>query len=147
MSSLLSPLYRFWLILALFVTSGGWGWAAGPNVQILSPQNGARISQDQNLLLLSGKVASGRARSANVDIFLLTCLSALLIMRALISRTSWIFLLCIISPGIGSSRPQVSIFGAGINIGSGEAPRYNLRNSIFAAEIIASRRMLSQLDA
>jgi hypothetical protein len=82
----------------------------------------------------------------SIFFFLLTYLSALLIMRALISRTSWIFLLCIFHQEPESSRPQVSIFGAGVNIGSGEAPRYNLRDSIFAAEIIASRRMLSRLD-
>src|SRR5918992_618039 len=62
---------RRWLALALFVTSAQFGWAAGPRVQILAPQNGARISQDQNVILVSGKIASDRARSFDVDIFFL----------------------------------------------------------------------------
>jgi hypothetical protein len=138
---------RWWLVLSFIVTSAGWGWAE-PKVQILSPQNGARISQDQNLILLSGKVASETARSANVDLFFLIDVSLSTAHYAGVDFPDLVDLPPLyISPGVGSSRPQVSLSAAGFNIGSGAAPTYNLRNSIFAAEIIASRRMLAQLDA
>jgi hypothetical protein len=45
-------------------------------------------------------------------------------------------------------RPDVPVTGSSNNAGiSGDPPRFNLRNSIFAAEIVAARRILSQLDA
>ena len=51
-----------------------------------------------------------------------------------------------ISPG--RPRPRITVLGAGIDSGpTTEAPRFILRNSIFAAEIVASRRMLSHLDS
>jgi hypothetical protein len=100
------------------------------------------------LVLLSGKVASETARSVNVDIFFLIEASLSTAHYAGVDFPDLGDLPALyISPGAGGSRPQVSIFRADINIGSGEAPRYNLRNSIFAAETIAARRMLSQLDA
>src|SRR3970282_294136 len=43
---------------------------AEPRVQILSPADGSRITQDQNSIFVSGKVARETGRSANVDIFL-----------------------------------------------------------------------------
>jgi von Willebrand factor type A domain len=135
---------RRWLALALFVTFADSGWAAGPRVQILSPQNGARISQDQNIILLSGKVASDRARSLNVDIFFLIDVSLSTAHYAGVDFPDLAELPALyISRGEGSSRPEISLSSAG----SGAGPAYNLRNSIFAAEIIASRRLLSQLDA
>ena len=147
MRALLNHFCHCWLVLVLFVTSAGLGRAAGPKLEILSPQNGARISQDQNLILLSGKVASEAVRSVNVDIFFLIDVSLSTAHYAGVDFPDLGDLPALyISPGGGGSRPQVSIFGAGINSGSSEAPRYNLRNSIFAAEIIAARRMLSQLD-
>ena len=42
--------------------------AAEPKVQILSPKEGSSITQQQNSILISGKVASQAARSENVDI-------------------------------------------------------------------------------
>jgi hypothetical protein len=124
------------------------GWVAEPKVQILHPQNGVHISQEQNLMLLSGKVASEMARSADVDIFFVLDVSLSTAHYAGIDFPDLANLPGLyISPGVGSARPQVSTSGAGFNIASGDAPRFNLRNSIFAAEVIASQRMLSQLDA
>jgi von Willebrand factor type A domain len=134
---------RRWLALALFVTSAQFGWAAGPRVQILAPQNGARISQDQNVILVSGKIASDRARSFDVDIFFLIDVSLSTAHYAGVDFPDLSDLPPLyIAPGSDRSRPQISL----THTGSG-ALAYNLRNSIFAAEIIASRRMLSQLDA
>jgi hypothetical protein len=39
-------------------------------VPIRSPKDGSHITQEQDYLLVSGKVASEAARSPNVDIFL-----------------------------------------------------------------------------
>jgi hypothetical protein len=50
-----------------------------------------------------------------------------------------------ISRETGSLRPQVSVAHPTGN--SPAAAAYNLRNSIFAAEVAASRRLLAQLDA
>jgi hypothetical protein len=144
MRSISKQFCRRWLTLVLFVTYAEFGWAGGPKVQILSPHNGARISQDQNIILLSGKVASDRARSANVDIFFLIDISLSTAHHAGVDFPDLADLPALyISAGTGSSRPQISLS----HTGSGAAPIYNLRNSIFAAEIVASRRMLSQLDA
>ncbi|MGH7926724.1 MAG: VWA domain-containing protein [Candidatus Binatia bacterium] len=147
MRSSLDRLGRCWLFLALAVTFAGVGWTAEPKLQILSPQNGARISQDQNLLLLSGKVTSHTARSVNVDIVFLIDVSLSTAHYAGVDFPDLVDLPGLyLSPGSSGSRPQISVFGAGIDVGTGEAPSFNLRNSIFAAEVIASRRMLSQLD-
>src|SRR5215470_13722887 len=43
---------------------------AQPKVQILSPKDGAQISQDEKSIFVSGKVARETGRSASVDIFL-----------------------------------------------------------------------------
>lgn len=143
------PLMRIcpcWLIFALVATSAGLSWPAEPKVHILTPQNGARISHDQNTILLSGKVAGNTGRSAYVDIFFLIDVSLSTAHYAGVDFPDLVDL-----PGVyispGRPRPRITVLGGGINSGpTGEAPRFNLRNSIFAAEIVASRRMLSHLD-
>ena len=149
MKSPFAQFCRCWLVLALVGISVGSGWGTEPKVHILSPQNGARVAQDQNLILLSGKVASHKNRSANVDLFFLIDVSLSTAHYAGIDFPDLVDLPAVyISPGAAGLRPQVSVFGAGSNVGTaGDTPRFNLRNSIFAAEIIASRRLLSQLDA
>ena len=48
--------FLFWFPLSwLFLCPHG-SWAAEPSVQIQSPKNGSRIVQDQNSVLVSGKV-------------------------------------------------------------------------------------------
>jgi len=146
MKSFLERVGCLWLLLALFVIPGLSG-AAEPKLQILSPQNGARISQNQNVILLSGKVAGDAARSTNVDILFLIDVSLSTAHYAGVDFPDLADLPALyISPGESGTRPQISMSGGGINVGSGNAPSFNLRNSIFAAEIVASRRMLSRLD-
>ena len=58
-------LWFFWLV---FLFSSNGLWAAEPRVQILSPKDGSRITQEQNSVLISGKVATDLGRSPNVDI-------------------------------------------------------------------------------
>ena len=68
----MNQLIRF-LTLSLFsmilIAGSKLAWTAEPKVQVLSPKEGSRITQEQSTILVSGKVASQAARSANVDIF------------------------------------------------------------------------------
>jgi len=48
---------------------------AEPKVQILSPKDGSRITQDQKSIFVSGKVAREAGRSERVDIFLVIDIS------------------------------------------------------------------------
>lgn len=114
------------------------GTAAEPRVQILSPADGSRITQDQNSILVSGKVARETGRSANVDIFLVIDVSGSTAMYAGADL------------GEADQPPQSSGFTAPqITIGGmslGKPPLRNPRNSILAAEVAAARRLLVQLN-
>jgi len=71
-------LSRFCKLGLLSVLLAGWSTlslGAEPKVQILSPKDGTRITQEQKTLLVSGKVASQTVRSNNVDIFLIVDVS------------------------------------------------------------------------
>src|SRR5262249_5211417 len=61
--------------LVLLVSTSMAKGAAEPKVQILSPQDGSSITQQQNTILISGKVASQAARSENVDIMFIIDIS------------------------------------------------------------------------
>src|SRR4029077_14992051 len=63
--------FRFrelWVFLFVFLCWSNACWAAEPKVQILSPKDGSRITQEQNSVLVSGKVATDGGRTPNVDI-------------------------------------------------------------------------------
>ena len=63
--------FRFrelWVFLFVFLCWYNASWAAEPKVQILSPKDGSRITQEQNSVLVSGKVATDGGRTPNVDI-------------------------------------------------------------------------------
>lgn len=117
---------------------------AEPKVQILSPKDGTRITQEQSTVLVSGKVSSEAGRSANVDIMFVLDVSGSTAHYAGVDLDDMAD-----SPdSAGSSkwsRPQITIFGGGV--GLGQPPPRNLRNSILAAEIAATRRLLSQLNS
>src|SRR5574341_479706 len=127
----------FWALLSGPAASLAWG--AEPRVQILSPKDGSRISQEQNAVFVSGKVAHQGGRSANVDIFLVIDVSGSTAMYAGVN------LGCSDQPpdssGFGSA--QITIGGFGI----GGPPLRNMRNSVLAAEIAAARRLLLQLSS
>jgi Mg-chelatase subunit ChlD len=114
------------------------GTAAEPRVQILSPADGSRVTQDQNSVLVSGKVVRETGRSANVDIFLVIDVSGSTAMYAGADL------------GEADQPPQSSGFTAPqITIGGmslGKPPLRNPRNSILAAEVAAARRLLLQLN-
>jgi von Willebrand factor type A domain len=133
---------RLWFVklglLLSIITSASLA-ASEPKVQIVSPKDGSRITQDQNAVLVSGKVARETGRSANVDIFLVIDVSGSTAMYAgaeLGNADQPPE-----SPGLGM--PQISIGG----IGLGRPPLRNPRNSILAAEVAAARRLLLQLNS
>lgn len=127
------------LLVSPFVSSPPPLWGAEPRVKILSPANGARVNQDQNTVLVSGKVTSEAVRSPNVDIFFVIDIS--------LSTSNYAGVdLGNADPLPDNSaafpRPQISIGGFGL----GSPPLRNLRNSILAAEVAAARRLLLQLN-
>lgn len=122
----------------LFVMSYA-SWGAEPKVQIQSPKDGSRIVQDQDQVLISGKVSTQGDRTPNVDIMFVLDVSGSTANYAGVNLGDS-NLPSSGSPGWG--RPQVGIFGGGF----GGPPVRDLRNSILAAEVAASRRLLSQLN-
>lgn len=137
-------LFRFvkpWLLIFCLLLGAKPVQPAEPRVQILSPKNGDRITQDQRAIFVSGKVASQAARSSNVDIMLVMDISGSTIQYAGVDLGDAGQL----PEGAGSSgfpSPQIAIGGMVF----GQAPMRNLRNSILAAEVAAARRLLLQLN-
>ncbi|MBI2985868.1 MAG: VWA domain-containing protein [Deltaproteobacteria bacterium] len=112
-------------------------------MQIHSPKNGSRIVQDQEGVLVSGKVSTQAARTPNVDIFFVVDVSGSTAHYAGVDLGDAADLPLPDSPS-GWGRPQISVFGGGF--GMSGPPIRNLRNSVLAAEIAATRRFLSQLN-
>lgn len=123
----------FWNVQANFI------WAAEPRVQILAPKDGSRITQDQNAIFVSGKVARDAGRSANVDIFLVIDISGSTAMYAGVNLGD----ADQPSEPSGFGTPQITIGGLSI----GRPAVRNIRNSVLAAEIAAARRLLLQLNS
>lgn len=139
-------MFRFcalWVLALLFLSGTSPAWGASPKIQILSPKDGSRITQEQNEILVSGKVSSSSTRSSNVDLLFVIDISGSTAQYAGFDFgepdqfSDY--------PGGGFGRPQISIFGGGVSVG--QAPLRNLQNSILAAEVAAARRLLGQLDA
>jgi hypothetical protein len=142
MKSFIVRFFTLWLFFIVLAHGSNSAWTAEPKVQVLSPQDGSRITQEQNTILVSGKVASQAARSANVDIFYVIDISGSTSLYAGVDLGDWAQL----PDNSGSSsfpRPQISIGGFGL----GQPPVRNLRNSILAAEVGAARRLLLQLNS
>ena len=136
-------LYRFivsWLVLFTGAILNS-ALAAEPRVQILSPKDGGRITQEQNLIFVSGKVARDAARSARVDVFLVVDVSGSTAQYAG-SDLGDAGELPDNSGFSGFPTPQITIGGMSV----GRPPVRNLRNSILAAEVAAARRLLVQLN-
>jgi Mg-chelatase subunit ChlD len=135
-------LFRFCELCLLLLWSVLWSsliWAAEPKVQILSPKDGSRITQEQNRILVSGKVASQATRSPYVDIFFVVDVSGSTAQYAGVDMGD----LGQVPDSFGFGRPQISIGGFSL----GQPPVRNLRNSILAAEVGAARRLLLQLNS
>jgi len=124
-------------------------WSAEPKIQILSPKDGARVTEDQKTILVSGKVASDNVRSTNVDIFLVLDISGSTANSAGGEFASQSDLPDkYLYAGTPQPVPQISIGRRGMGLGGPgyEPMRFNLRQSIFGAEIIASKRLLNQVS-
>jgi len=134
--------FLLWLLFSLIVWMAEPVGAAESKVQILSPKEGSRIAQEQNTILVSGKVGSQTTRSENVDIMFVIDISGSTALYAGADFGDWGQL----PDGAGSSgfgRPQITIGGFGL----GPPPVRNLRNSVLAAEVAAARRLLVQLNS
>ena len=108
-------------------------------VQIRSPSNGAQITQEQDYLLVSGKVVLGTNRSPLVDIFVVLDLSNSTAQYSGVEFSDFSEFPDFIWSR-SQRRPPLPCAGMA-RTGS-----FNLRNSILAAEIVASRRLLMQLN-
>jgi hypothetical protein len=111
-------------------------------VQIRSPEDGSRIAQEQSTLLVSGRVSTLGARAPNVDLFFVLDVSGSTANYAGGDFGDSNPLVPSGPPGQG--RPQIGIRGGGFQIGG--PPVRDLRNSILAAAVAATRRLLSQLN-
>lgn len=132
-----------WIFLVSLIIGSHGVYAAEPKVRILSPKDGAQITQEQDHVLISGKVATDIGRSPNVDILFVLDISGSTAQYAGVDFGD----LSQIPDNSGLSgfgRPQIGI--GGIIIG-GQPPVRNLRNSILAAEVAAARRLLLQLNS
>jgi Mg-chelatase subunit ChlD len=125
--------------VVLFGLSPSVSSAAEPRVQIVSPSDGSRITQDKNSVFVSGKVSRQTGRSENVDIFLVIDVSG---STALYAGANLGDGDQPPEPSSGVGAPQIFIGGMSV----GKAPLRNPRNSILAAEIAAARRLLGQLN-
>jgi hypothetical protein len=134
-------LFPFLLSWDLFSPYGS--WALEPKVQIYSPKDRSRISQEQDTILVSGKVSTQGSRTSNVDILLVIDISGSTALYAGVDLGD--ASLPVPSNSKGWGRPQIGIFGGGFGIGG--PPIRDLRNSVLAAEVVATRRLLSQLDS
>jgi Mg-chelatase subunit ChlD len=135
----MTGLFAFLLFFSFLLASSAGG--AEPKIQILSPKDGARILQEQNSVLINGKVSSQGEQRANVDLFLIVDTSGSTAHYAGMEINDPEFNIPSASPW---GRPPIGIFGGGIGVGA--PPPRDLRNSVLVAEIAASRRLLSQLN-
>lgn len=139
MSQRLSGLVSL-VFLCVFVAQIPSIWSAEPQVKIVSPKNDSRITQDQNLIFVSGKVAREAGRSANVDIMLVIDISG---STAMYSGSDLGDANQLPDNSSGFPTPQITIGGMSL----GRPPLRNLRNSVLAAEVAAARRLLLQLNS
>ncbi len=121
------------------MATGGRVGGVEPKVRISSPKDGSRIIQDQEVILVSGKVSMGQARKPNVDIFFTLDISASTARYAGVDFGD---------TGLSTSSVprrwrggQFRVLARGF--GMGEPDMMDLRNSILAAEVATTRRFLS----
>jgi hypothetical protein len=105
-------------------------------VEIRSPKDGLEIRNEQNYVLIGGKVTTKLAAPAYVDIFLVLDVSGSTAHYAGVEF-----------PEVYGFPNLYYTFRSLPCVGPTTRRRYNLRSSILAAEIIASRRLLSQLNS
>jgi hypothetical protein len=113
-------------------------WSAEPTVQIRSPRDGSQITQEREYVLVSGKVASERTKLANVDIFIVLDVSGSTAHYGGVNFSE--------SSQLHDYSVNQRMTGGRIASNCSVRPGiHRMRDSILAAEILASRRLLSQL--
>jgi hypothetical protein len=134
-----SRIFQLAVPFLLLITITNKTWGAEAKVEIRSPKDGTSVTHEQNYVMVSGKVAVGATRSPLVDIILALDVSGSTAHYAGVDFSEFSQL-----PNFYVRRRMTSgriVSNCSIRPGS-----HNLRNSILAAEVVASRRLLSQLD-
>jgi hypothetical protein len=132
--------FQLGLALLLLIIFPNRNSAAEPRVQIRSPKDGSEITQEESYVLIGGKVFTRDAASGYVDIFLVLDVSGSTAQYAGIDFSEL------------SELPNLYVYprrlgGRGLECSGVRRPGLrNLRNSILVAQIIASRRLLAQLN-
>lgn len=131
--------FQLALSLLLLITFPSRTTGAEPKVQIRSPKDGSHFTQEPNYVLVGGKVFTEAIGAGFVDIFFVLDISGSTVRPG----------------GVDFSEvSQLPDFSVGRRMTAGRiasncstrAGIHKLRSSILAAEIIASRRLLSQLN-
>jgi von Willebrand factor type A domain len=135
-----SRLFRLGITVFLLITFSNRTWGAELTVQIRSPKDGSQVTQEKAYVLIGGKVATEAGGPGYVDIFLVLDVSGSTAQYAGGDFAEFSQL-----PNFYVDRRRLG--GLGLPCAGPErAGPLNLRNSILAAEIVASRRLLSQLN-
>jgi hypothetical protein len=129
-----SRLFQFALVVFLIIAFPKRTWSE-PRVQIRSPKHGSHFTHEQNHVLVGGKVFSESAGAGYVDIFLILDVSGSTAQYAEVDFPEF------------TELENVYLYPGRRNIQSGLSGPLNKRNSTLAAEIVAARRLLSQLNS
>jgi hypothetical protein len=136
-----SHLLQLGITVFLITSFSNRAWSADLTVQIRSPKDGSTITQEQAYLLVGGKAEVQTGRAGYVDIFLLIDVSASTAQYAGVDFSEF------------SGLPDFYITPRMV---TGRNPSPNCRSvwrshhsriSTLAAEVVASRRLLSQLNS
>lgn len=133
----------FVLSLTVFLLNSELSWGAEPKVRIISPKNGSRINGNKDIVLVTGKVSTRGVSISNVDLFIVLDVSASTAHYAGVVFNDKDLPVTTSQGRFGSLHSGV--FGGGLS--GGRPIMMDLRSSILAAEIAASRRLLDKLNS
>ena len=128
------------LPFALLITFSNETIGAELTVQIRSPKDGSQITQEQAYVLIGGKASVETGGSGSVDIFLVIDVSGSTARYAGVDFSEFSGL----PDFYFTPKKRRARIASKCSIGPGS---HNLRISTLAAEIVASRRLLSQLNS
>lgn len=135
-----SSIIQLWVSVWLLIIFQDRSVGAEPRVQIRSPKDNSYITQEQNHILIGGKVFRETAGAGYMDIFLVLDVSGSSAQSAGVDFSEFSEL-----PNFYVDSRRLG--GRGLECSGARRPgRLNLRYSILAVEIIASRLLLAQLN-
>ena len=123
----------------LIISFSNRAWSTDLTVQIRSPKDESTITQEQAYILVGGKAEVQTGRAGYVDIFLVIDVSASTALYAGVDFSEFSRL----PNSYVTTRMVIGRIPSNCSIGPGS---HNFRISTFASEIVASRRLLSQLN-